>query len=399
MPDPARESGRSGDDRPLIYFIVGEPSGDQIGGHLIRALKRQTGDRVEFGGIGGPAMAAAGLESLFPIDLFSVMGLDYVPRLRTILRRMKHLERDIARRRPDCVVTIDAQALSGHMGRRLARRGVKPVHYVAPTVWAWRPGRAKVIAGRLTHLLSIFPFEAPWFEPHGLPVTFVGHPAAEPDPPDPADVAEFRNRHAGDGANPLLCLLPGSRRKEVRRQLPVYRAAIERLRKDGPAPVCLMPTVASVRRLATALTADWPAPLVPLPADDTKYLAFAAADAALAASGTVTVELAIAGTPTVVTYNLPWLEGKLARLLVNTPYASAVNIAAGEEIMPECLLERCRPEPIADALAPLLRDPALRRAQAARIRAVADTLSVPGRKPSAIAAETILGIIQEKLPR
>lgn len=394
MPEKPPDPGRSAGSRPLIYFIVGEPSGDQIGGHLIRALKRRTAGAVEFGGIGGPVMAAAGLESLFPIDLFSVMGLDYVPRLRSILRRMKQLEQDIAIRRPDCVVTIDAQALSGHMGRRLARRGETLVHYVAPTVWAWRPGRARVIARRLTHLLTIFPFEAPWFEPLGLPVTFVGHPAAEPDPPDPDAVAGFRRHHAGDG--PVLCLLPGSRRKEVRRQIPVYRAAIERLKDGGPPPVCLMPTVAAVCEQAMALTADWPAPLVPLPADDTKYLAFAAADAALAASGTVTVELAIAGTPTVVTYNLPWLEGKLARLLVNTPFVSAVNIAAREAIIPEYLLEQCRPEPIADALAPILRDPALRRAQAARIRAVAQTLSVPGRKPSDIAADAILGIIREK---
>ncbi|MCY4395932.1 MAG: lipid-A-disaccharide synthase [Rhodospirillaceae bacterium] len=394
MPGRLTDPGRFAGSRPLIYFIVGEPSGDQIGGHLIRALKEQTDGAVEFGGIGGPAMAAAGLESLFPIDLFSVMGLDYVPRLCSILRRMKQLERDIALRCPDCVVTIDAQALSGHMGRRLARRGETLVHYVAPTVWAWRPGRAQVIARRLTHLLTIFPFEASWFEPLGLPVTFVGHPAAEPDPPDPATVAEFRQRHAGAG--PVLCLLPGSRRKEVRRQLPIYRAVIERLKDGGPPPVCLMPTVESVRKLATALTADWPAPLIPLPADDTKYLAFLAADAALAASGTVTVELAIAGTPTVVTYNLPWLEGKLARLLVNTPLVSAVNIAAGEAIMPELLLEQCRPEPIANALAPLLRDPALRRAQATRIRAVAQTLSVPGRKPSEIAADAILRIILEK---
>ncbi|MCY4066748.1 MAG: lipid-A-disaccharide synthase, partial [Rhodospirillaceae bacterium] len=165
MPNASHDPVRSGAGRPLVYFIVGEPSGDQIGGHLIHALKRQTGDGVDFGGIGGPAMAEAGLDSLFSIDLFSVMGLDYLPRLRTILARMKQLERDVARRRPDCVITIDAQALSGHMGRRLARRGETLVQYVAPTVWAWRPGRAKVVAGRLTHLLSIFPFEAPWFEP------------------------------------------------------------------------------------------------------------------------------------------------------------------------------------------------------------------------------------------
>ncbi len=396
MPGTPSDSGRSGSRRPFVYFIVGEPSGDQIGGHLIRALQRRTGGEVDFGGIGGPAMAAAGLESLFSIDLFSVMGLDYVPRLRSILGRMKQLERDIARRRPDCVVTIDAQALSGHMGRRLARRGQTLVHYVAPTVWAWRPGRARVIARRLTHLLTIFPFEAPWFEPHGLPVTFVGHPAAEPDPPDAAAVARFRERYAAEGGRPLLCLLPGSRRKEVGRQLPLYRAAIRRLKSQGLAPVCLMPTVASVRELASALTADWPVPLFPLPADDTRYLALAAADAALAASGTVTVELALAGTPAVVTYKLPRLEGRIAGFLVNTPYVSAVNVAAGEEIMPECLLERCRPEPVADALAPLLRDPALRRAQAERIRAVAQTLSVPGRKPSDLAAETVLNIIREK---
>ena len=396
MPDIPPDSGRTAETRPLIYFIVGEPSGDQIGGHLIAALKRQTAGSVDFGGIGGPEMAAAGLTSLFPIDLFSVMGLDYVPRLPGILRRMTQLERDIAGRRPDCVVTIDAQALSGHMARRLARRGETLVHYVAPTVWAWRPGRAAVVARRLTHLLTIFPFEAPWFEPHGLPVTFVGHPAAEPDPPDAAAIAEFRRRHAGGGSGPVLCLLPGSRRKEVRRQLPLYRAAIERLKGGGIAPVCLMPAVSPVRELAAALTADWPTPLVPLPADDSKYLAFGAADAALAASGTVTVELAIAGTPAVVTYKLPPHEGRLARMLVNTPHVSAVNIAAGEGIMPECLLERCRPEPVADALAPLLCDPALRRAQAARIRAVAKTFSIPGRKPSDIAAGAILNIVRER---
>lgn len=396
MPDTPPESGPPGDSRPLIYFIVGEPSGDQIGGHLIRALKVRTGGDIDFGGIGGPAMAAAGLESLFSIDLFSVMGLDYVPRLRSILGRMKQLEHDIARRRPDCVVTIDAQALSGHMGRRLAPRGETVVHYVAPTVWAWRPGRAKVIAGRLTHLLTIFPFEAPWFEPHGLPVTFVGHPAAEPDPPDAAAVARFRNRFAGEGVSPVLCLLPGSRRKEVSRQVPLYRASVQLLKSQGLTPVCLMPIVESVRGPVAALTADWPAPLVPLPADDTKYLAFAAADAALAASGTVTVELAIAGTPTVVTYKLPRLESRIARLLVHTTYVSAVNIAADKEIMPEFLMERARPELVVDALAPLLRDPALRDAQAARIRGVAKALSVPGRKPSDLAAEAILKIIREK---
>ena len=396
MPAVPPEPGGPGDRRPLIYFIVGEPSGDQIGGHLIRALQEQTANGVELAGIGGPAMAAAGLESLFPIDLFSVMGFDYVPRLRSILGRMNQLERDVARRRPDCVVTIDAQALSGHMGRRLARRGVTLVHYVAPTVWAWRPGRARVIARRLTHLLTIFPFEAPWFEPLGLPVTFVGHPAAEPDPPDAAAVADFRRRCLDGRDGHLLCLLPGSRRKEVRRQLPLYRTVVERLKGDGLAPVCVMPTVPQVRDLAAALSAEWPAPLNLLPAEDSKYLAFAASDAALAASGTVTVELAIAGTPAVVTYKVAWHQILLARLLLNTPYVSAVNIAAGEEIMPEFVMERCRPAAIADALAPLLHDPALRRAQAARIRAVAQTMSVPGRKPSAIAADAILRIIQDK---
>ena len=381
---------------PLIYLVAGEPSGDRIGGHLMRALQERTAGAVAFAGIGGPAMAAAGLRSLFSIDLFSVMGLDHLPHLHRILRRVRELERDIARRRPDCVVTIDAQTLSGHIGRRLARRGIPVVHYVAPTVWAWRPGRAGKIARYLSHLLTIFPFEAPLFERFGLPVTFVGHPAAEPDPPDAAAVAAFRRRHAGGGAGPVLCLLPGSRRREVARQLPLYRAAIGRLQKSGLAPACLLPAVAPVRDAVAALTADWPAPLALLPADDTRYLAFAASDAALAASGTVTVELAMAGTPTVVTYKVPWHDRALARLVVNTPHVCAVNVAAGAEIMPECVLERARPAEIVAALAPLLRDPALRRGQSDRIRAVAQTLSVPGRKPGAIAADAILKIVRDR---
>lgn len=389
---------------PLIYFIVGEPSGDQIGAHLMRALTSRTGGAIRFAGIGGPDMADAGLRSLFPIDLFAVMGLDFLPGLREILKRMKQLEADIVRRQPDCVVMIDAQTLSSRMGKRLKKHGVPLIQYVAPTVWAWRAGRAAKVARHLDHLLTIFPFEAPYFEPHGLATTFVGHPAAEPDPPSGEEIQAFRESQfqqaaVGDPEAPVLCLLPGSRRKELRRQLPLYRDVLHRLALGGLTPICLMPVVSTVRGLAEDLTADWPAPLVLLPAESAKYLAFGAADAALAASGTVTVELAIAGTPAVVSYKLPWHESRIGRFVLKTPYVSAVNIAAGAEIMPECVLDRCTPPLIVDQLRPLLNDPALRAEQSAAIRKVSARLAVEGRKPSDLAAEAILKVVTEQQGR
>jgi len=392
---PTEGSGRA-TSPPLVYFIVGEPSGDQIGGHLMAALQQQTNGNVAFAGLGGPAMQAAGLQSLFPIDLFAVMGLDFLPGLREILRRMRQLEADIAAHRPDCVVMIDAQTLSHRMGARLHGLGIPLVQYVAPTVWAWRAGRAKRVARHLDHLLTIFPFEAPWFEPHGLPTTFVGHPAAEPDPPSATAIDAFRRDHLADAAGPVLALLPGSRRKEVRRQLPLYRKVMQRLAGQGIAPTCVVPLVGSVAEQAGPMLADWPAPLVTVPAEQYKQLVFAASDVALAASGTVTVELAVAGTPTVVSYKLPWHESKVGRFVLKTPYVSAVNIAADAEIMPECVLDRCTPDRIVAALASLLQDRSLRNAQAARIRDAAARLSVPGRKPSAIAAEAVLKIINER---
>lgn len=391
LPDQGQaDDGASVVRRPLVYFIVGEPSGDQIGAHLMRALTDRAGGDIGFAGIGGPAMERAGLDTLFPIDLFAVMGLDFLPGLREILKRMKQLEADIAAMRPDCVVMIDAQTLSSRMGKRLRRLPVPLVQYVAPTVWAWRAGRAAKVAGYLDHLLTIFPFEEPYFAAHGLPVTFVGHPAAEPDAPSPAAVDAFRKAHVR--GSPVLSLLPGSRRKELRRQIPLFRDVIGRLKESGIDPFCIMPVVSSVASLAESLSGDWPADLVRLPAESSKYLAFAAADAAIAASGTVTVELAFAGTPTVVTYRLPWHESRIGRMVLRTPFVSAVNIAAGEEIMPECVLEKCRPALIVERLASILSDDSLRAKQSERLRAVADQLRVPGRKPSAIAAEAILEV-------
>ncbi len=392
---PMAESLESASKPPLVYFIVGEPSGDQIGSHLISALLHQSEGNIATAGIGGPAMATVGLESLFPIDLFSVMGLDFLPGIWQILRRMRQLEDDIVACRPDCIVMIDAQTLSQKMAARLQPLNIPLVQYVAPTVWAWRAGRAKSISRHLRHLLTIFPFEAHWFEAYGLSTTFVGHPAAEPDPPIDEEIESFRLAHLANTATPTLALLPGSRRKEVRRHLPLYRTVMQRLIAQGMTPTCLVPLVRSVADYAKTFLEDWPSSLVTVPAEQYKHVVFAISDAALAASGTVTVELAVAGTPTVVCYKVPWHEGMVARLIINTPHVSAINILAAAEIMPEYALDRCTPDGIVSALAPLLRDPSLRAEHAKRIRDTAAHLSVPGQKPSDIAARAILRIINE----
>ncbi len=386
-------------ERP-IFLVAGEPSGDQLGGRLMAAMKRQLvaqGDErpLAFAGVGGERMAEEGLESLFPMRELSVMGLtEVLPHLRRILRRMRETEAAARRVRPAVFVSIDSPAFSLRVARRLAGgsgpRDFPLVHYVAPSVWAWKPWRARRVAGYLDHLLCLLPFEPPYFEAHGLATSFVGHPAIEALA-EAGDGPAFRKRHGLDAQTPLLCVLPGSRAGEVARLLPLFGATLGRLAGRFPGLRVVVPTVPGVAEAVRAGTAGWPLPALVVEGAQEKYGAFAAARAALAASGTVAVELAVAGVPSVIGYRVSALSAAIARRMIRVDYVSIPNLVLDRPVMPEFLQEACTPDNLAEAVAALLDEGPAREAQIAGLREAVGRLGGAGRgTPSEQAAAVVL---------
>lgn len=379
--------------RPLTIMIsAGEPSGDALGAGLIVALKRLH-PGVRLIGIGGPAMQAEGLTTFFGIGDLAVMGINEVlPKLRLLFRRMGQAADFALRTKPDAVVLID----SGDFHHRVARRiraadpSIPIIKYVSPQVWASRPGRAEKMKDFLDHVLCLLPFEPAFYERYGLPATFVGHPALE----RAARITgggELRARLGIAPSDPLLCILPGSRRVEVRHLLPEFRATVALMAKSIPGLRCILPTVPLVEPMVRALAADWPVPLDILTGDQNRFAAFDAADAALAASGTVTTELAIAGVPMVVAYKVGWLTAAIWQRLVKVDHITIANLVIGRRAIPEFVQDEVTPAALAAAVTPLLIDDtaaAIQRAALAEAVAKLDS----GASPSLRAAEAILKI-------
>jgi lipid-A-disaccharide synthase len=379
-------------DSPLhVYVIAGEPSGDVIGARLIEAL-RADGD-IEVSGIGGPEMEAAGLQSLFPYDELAIMGLtEVLPSVPRILRRMRKTARDIERKQPDVIVTIDSPGFVFGVIRRLKSRNCPRVHYVAPTIWAWRVGRVKKFRKHFDHLLALFPFEPPLFEAAGLDCSFVGHPIAEGAVASGNGPA-FRQRHGIGTDEQVLCLLPGSRRGEVSRLGPVISEVLGLLARSNPGARIVVPAAPNVRDAVGTLAVTWGDKVLVVDGASERYDAFAASDLALAASGTVTLELAYAGVPTVVIYQVGKLTGEIARRMIRIEHVSIVNIVAGRLIFPEFLQSRCRPALITGAVSALLGDRDAARIIGADAQAIACDIAGGGDKPSARAARAIRAIV------
>jgi lipid-A-disaccharide synthase len=382
---------------PLVYLTAGEPSGDQLGANLMQALKDATGGKIRFAGIGGARMQAEGLETLFPMSELALMGFEVVPKLPKLLARIRQTAADIRARKPDALVTIDAQGFSKRVGLKLKGAPFPIIQYVAPTVWAWKPWRAKTVARYLTHLLTIFPFEARFFDRHGLANTFVGHLAAE-QVGRAADGAALREQLGVTADAPVLCALPGSRRGEVRRHLPIFRETVALLKARLPGLVCILPSVPAVADTVEAETRGWAAPVHVLRDPVAKYDAFAASTVALAASGTVTTETSFAGLPTVVMYRVNPVSAQLFRFVLKTRwirFVSAVNLVLDRAVLPEFLQQLATPAALAEAVLRLQSDPAARAEQLAGIQEAVQLLSVGGERPSRIAARTILDIIAQ----
>ena len=386
-------AARGGVAEPLIFLIAGEPSGDLLGARLMAALKAETSGRVRFDGVGGTAMAAQGLRSRVPIGDLAVMGLvEVLPHALKILGHIRRTAAAARAVRPRAVVTIDSPNFTLAVSKRLAGGGIPLIHYVAPSVWAWKPWRARVMAGYLDHLLALLPFEPPYFEKHGLATTFVGHPALEAASAR-RDPAAFRRTHGVPVEAPLVCVLPGSRRGEVRRLGPVFGAALRLLRARFPDLHAVVPTVPTVAGDVRAAIEGWPVPVIVEEWGEAKYDAFAASDVALAASGTVAVELAVAGVPAVIAYRMAPLTAFVARRLVKLKYVSLPNILLEREVQAEFLLERCTAENLATAVGRLLADPDARDEQRRALRRALAMLRPDGESPSRIAARRILDLI------
>lgn len=381
--------------RPLnVYLIAGEPSGDILGGRLMAALKAETGGAVTFAGVGGEAMTAEGLRSLFPMSDLTVMGVSEVlPRLPTILRHIREAAADVRAKKPDVVVTIDSPDFCLRVAKRLKGGGIPVVHYVAPSVWAWRPGRAKKIARIVDHLLCLLPFEPPYFEREGLGATFVGHSILESKAGE-GDGTAFRSRHGIPAGVPLLCVLPGSRRSETGRLLEPFGDTVRALKAKHPALRVVIPTVANVAAAVRAAAASWPDTIV-VEGNAEKYDAFAAADAALAASGTVSVELAMAGVPAVIAYMAGAITGFIAKRLVKIPYATLTNLIANKGIYPEFIQEKSTPENLTAAVDAILSDAGKRARVKEEVAAALDAMRPgAGVLPSVAAARAVLKIVK-----
>jgi len=380
---------------PFLFIVAGEPSGDALGGALIAALRQRAGPGLRVAGIGGEQMQAQGVASLVPLSELAVAGVaEVLPRAPLILRRVRQTVAEIRRLRPDAVVTIDSSGFSWRIAHALRRRGERLplIHYVAPMVWAWRPGRARRMARWYDHLLTLLPFEPPYFERVGLATSYVGHPVLDSGA-DRGDAARFRRTHAIAPDETVIAVLPGSRGGEVRRLLPVFGETLRRLEAEiGPFRVAV-PTVANVAAIVTEAVPAWPGRPLVLRGAAAKYDAFAASRAALAASGTVALELAMAGLPMAVAYRLNPLTEILLDRVLKVRQVNLVNLILGRVLVGEFLRGNCIPGRLAPAMAELVRDERVRAAHRAGYDEAMRRLGAGGLSPSLRAADRILAVI------
>ncbi len=376
----------------LIFLVAGEPSGDVLGGRLMSALRAASDREVQFVGVGGPAMAAQGLESLFPMTELSVMGIfEILPHARLLFRRMRETAAAIDEASPDAVVTIDAPAFAHGVAKRVRNQNIPRIHYVAPQLWAWRPWRVHKFKRHFHHLLALLPFEPPWFARYGVDCRFVGHPVVESEIDD-ADGAAFRARHGIDPDAVTVCVLPGSRNGEVTRLTASFSETIARLHMRYPQLVAVVPTIPNVSEMVREMVLDWPLKTVVTEDPGDKYSAMLACNVGLAASGTVTLELALAGVPYIVAYRLSPLTSAAAKVLIRIPYANLINLTADREIIPEFLQTKCNPENLSGAIVDLIEGNGA--AQVAATRPVLEKLGLGGAPPSRKAADIVLEIIR-----
>lgn len=380
-----------------IMLVAAEASGDALGAGLARALKARLGDGVTFVGVGGPKMATEGVVSPFDIAELSILGwLEGLRAYGRVKARVADTAALAAREKPDAVVLIDSWGFTIRVAKaiRAAAPETPLIKYVGPQVWASRPGRAKTLAGAVDHLLALYNFDAPWFEREGLPTTVVGSQALHVDM-DRADGARFRKARRIAPDAPLLLVLPGSRPSEIRLMTPVYEQTVARLKAADPSLEVAVVVAGTVAADVTARVAAWPF-RVHLVQEVDKYDAMKAATVALATSGTVSTELALAGAPMVIGYRFGPVSYAVMKPFFTGKFATLFNTAADEEIARELIQTGATPERFAGAVGRLLGSAELRKDQAARQTAALDLMGRGGPDPSELAADAVLDVIRAK---
>jgi len=391
MPSSSSSSPPVPCDALNIFIIAGEESGDRLGAPLMAAITAQAGGRVVFAGVGGHEMAAQGLASLVPISDLAINGFAAIPgRLPAILRHLRHTSAAVITARPDALVIIDSPDFTHRVARRVraAAPSIPIIDYVSPTIWAWRPGRAAAMRGYIDHVLALLPFEP---EAHralgGPPCTFVGHPLAEAVATLRPNAGERARREA---APPVILVLPGSRGGEIGRHLATFGAAIALVHERIGSAEIVLPTVPHLLDRIARETAAWPAVPQIMVEPARKWAAFRQARAALAASGTVTLELALARVPSVIAYKVALVEEAIARMVATTRTIGLANIILGETIMPELLQRQASPPRLAEALLAIIGDTPARRRQLDAFARLDTVMGIGDAAPSARAAAIVL---------
>ena len=375
-------------------LVVGEPSGDLLGAQIIRALNELTDGQIKLSGMGGEEMAKQGMESSFDLEATAIMGLqEALPKIPAVLRRIREVADLAKNERPDAVVLIDAPDFTHRVAKRLKKIApdIPVVKYVAPQVWAMRPWRAKKLGRFIDHQLVLLPFEPAFFEGYGLKTTFVGHPAVERV--DLGDGAAFKARHNIPEDAKTLGVLIGSRNTEFKYMAEVHKATVALLSRDVPNLHTILPTVPHVAARVRALAADWPTPVTVVEQPEEKTGAFAASDVALATSGTVSTELAIARVPTIIAYKLGAFTAAVALRILNTEFVTLINIIAKKAIMPEYIQSQATPETLSKAVLELLASSEAREAQRKDMSAALVEMGMGGEGPSLRAAKAILEVV------
>jgi lipid-A-disaccharide synthase len=381
-----------------IFVVAGEHSGDVLGGKLLQALKKKSGeDAFAFSGVGGEFMEAAGLRSIFPLADVAVMGpAAILARLPTLVRRVYQTVDAALSFNPDAVIIIDSPEFTHPIAKRIRQRrpDIPIIDYVSPSVWAWRPGRAKKMQPYVDHLLALLPFEPEAHARLGGPAcTYVGHPLIEKAAwIDGLETESLHARLELTPGLPVLVVLPGSRPSEVLRLMGPFGEAIRELRqKIGPVEI-ILPAVSSVRHLIKDGLTSWPQQPYFVEGEEDKFRAFKLANAALAASGTVTLELAVTGTPMAVAYRVDALALRL-RFLLKVPSIVLANLVLGENAFPEFIQEDCTAGKLSTALRALIEDTPERQKQRHALAGIRKMMFLPEGTPSGKAAEVVVTML------
>lgn len=378
---------------PLIGIVAGEVSGDTLGAGLIRALKQRY-PNARFVGIAGPQMQAEGAESLYAMERLSVMGLvEVLGRLRELLAMRTELFSRLVHEKIDLFVGVDAPDFNLGLEQRLREVGIPTVHYVSPSVWAWRQGRVKTIKAAVDRMLCLLPFEKAFYDKHQLDAVFVGHPLADSLPLQ-TDVAAARSRLGVSGNGPVVAVLPGSRGGEVKYLAPLFVETMKRLTQERPGIRFLIPAINAARKqqIEAALAGTkLPVTLYEAGAGaDIGRQVMAASDLVLMASGTATLEAMLLKKPMVIAYKFHWFSWLLLSWLVRTPFVGLPNVLAGRQVVPELLQSNATPEKCVREVSRWLDRPAERDALVAEFDAMHRSLAC---NASERAAEAVAGLL------